>query len=1415
MVRKLDEDLVRGAEPHPGSFSETSPSSIKPATQSMPDQLLTASQTTTFLIRPLFKPWGWWSRTCFTKKNKAASNSTPTTGATPSMDQAQLIPEQEANFLSILTFQWFQPLVSKGFQRPLLETDLWALDNKRHSDVMSDRLLENYRKRQKLAQDVSSSKKSEKKCQKFLLAQALNDTFLKEFWTSAIFKLLSDALNVSSPLMTKALIDYGSRVYLYHLQPDKASLPPSRAQGYTLAFGLFLMQLFSSVFLHQFFYRSMSIGVLSRSALISAIYKKSLSFNSTARKQFSTSQLIGHISADVSRIDFCLGFFHLSWTAPIQLFALSAILVIQIGISSLSGIVLMILLLPLQLTMMALMFSMRSKVTGWTEKRTRKTQEVLKGMKLLKLFGWEEAFLKIINSNRQKELDFLGRALVVLTGAEAIGSSLPLVGSILAFITYSATGHGPGNPQAVFTSLTLFQLLGMPLLLFPVALGSIADASNAIIRLEKIFEAGIMEEEPKVIDTTMSTAVNVFKASWIWEESKDANSTILNEEKSQPFSLTDIELEIKPGVLTAIVGPVGCGKSSLLQALMGEMKQTSGPPARFGGTTGYCPQTAWIQNDTIRGNITFGSKFDEGRYRTVLYISCLEPDLLMFPQGDMTLIGERGINLSGGQKQRINIARVLYSDPDIILFDDPLSAVDAHVGNHLFEHAIRANRTASGDSKATMQTKILVTHALHFLPKVDEIICMEGGKIQERGTFDELIEAKGTFFALFRDFASGQRRNGDQAYLDQEDLYFQGFLTSSNERLESELSSLEREDGKTMEKSDTTESTGPLNQMQEEERSSGTVGWSVYRQYLQAGKCSFTLPLLVLGIAFQQSAVVLSSYWLVWWQNADLMLNQATFMAVYASLGIFQILAGFIRGASSVMIGLYASRNLHHGALKSLLRAPLTFFDTTPLGRIMNRLSKDMDSIDNLLNDSLRMALATFSDVIGSVVLIGLRSQWFLLVLAALSLVYAYFARLYRPSARDIQRLDNLLRSRLYAHFSESLNGLTTIKAYGMTQKFLSEHCRLLDFENRAYLLTVINQQWLGLRFNALGSVLVLVVAIIAVEQAETTNPSQIGLILTYILGISQALGWMIRQFAKVENNLNSVERLLWYQNNLPQEAPARVPGVDPDPGWPSKGSIRAKDIFMSYRAGLPSVLKGVSIEIAAGEKIGVVGRTGAGKSSLMMALFRIIELDSGTLEIDGVNISKIGLDRLRHSVSIIPQDSVLFEGTIRTNIDPFDQYDEPRLWDALQQTGLSRKDGGGRKAGRYGLDSVIEDEGVNLSVGERSLVSLARALVKDSRIIVLDEATASVDYETDARIQETIRKEFKDKTLICIAHRLKTVLHYDRILVMDNGKLAEVGTPLELFDVGENGIFRSMCQSTSISKDDIVAAALEKSSSS
>ncbi|BGP58188.1 hypothetical protein JCM8202v2_005849 [Rhodotorula sphaerocarpa] len=1353
----------------------------------------------------------------------------------PSLEEVPVAPLADANWLSKITFHWIQPMLTTGYQRTLVPTDLWKMPDDFQSGIMADRLMNNFERRRKAVEDWNKALEdgtykpsgmrrawwrvgkafggSGDGKRKVGLALALSDTFFWKFWAAGILKIFSDGLTVTSPLVTRAIITFATDAYA-----ARRGVPGYEAQpigvGIGLAFGLWGMQIVASLCLHSFFYHSAGSGVLIRATLIAALYRKAMKLSGKARTVVTNGRLVNHIGTDCSRIDFCAGFFHMSWTAPITLIVIMVILLVQIGASCLTGLAFLLIMIPPQSWVMKKMFGFRRKAMVFTDKRARLIGELLSGMRVLKFFAWEIPYLGKLHEYRSAELAKIRKLLIARAGTTGVAMSLPTLATVIAFVTYANTGHSI-TAAKIFTSLTLFQLVRMPLMMLPMSLSTITDAKNALNRLTEVLLAEERETAFEV-DRSAKYAVTVEDADFQWESpppdtapkskkeaaqlaakakanaktakkekkekkqrekaaktqlklaennapldpevaensgeapadvpdtdaiGKESSADDAAEKEVEPMQLRGVNLQIPYGQLCAIVGSVGSGKSSLLNALVGEMKRNRGRVA-FGGSIAYAAQQAWMQSCSLKANVLFGRPYDEARYRRVIHDACLEPDIEMLPHGDETEIGEKGVTLSGGQKQRVNIARALYSNADVVLLDDPLSAVDAHVGKFLFDNAICGSLAG--------KTRLLVTHALHFLPRVDYIICLENGRVSQEGTYADLVaDENGAFSKIMAEFGGdvNEKKVEEDAEKEQE---------------------AEAEGEKTEEKP--KEEKKPKGLMQEEERAVGSV----------SGEDE----------------------------------------GIYAMLGVLQAVFSFMMGVATTLIGYNVSKTLHHASIEGILHAPMSFFDTTPLGRIQNRFSKDIDTIDNTLPDSFRMAVSTAGSVVGAIVLIAIVQQWFLLVVAGVLVLYAFAARFYRQSARELKRLDNLLRSSLYAHFSETLSGMATVRAYGESEKFLRTNESLIDLEDRAYYLTVVNQRWLGLRLDFFGSCLTFAVAMFSVGTRYSVSPAETGLVLSYILTISQAFSWMVRQAAEVENDLNSVERLLHYANKLDREAPAVIEDNRPPEVWPAGGAVEFKNVVMSYRPDLPPVLKGLSLSVKAGEKIGVVGRTGAGKSTIMQTLFRMVEISSGSIEVDGVDISKIGLADLRKKIAILPQDAFLFAGTVRTNLDPFGEHEDAELYDALKRAWLVEQDqpapaesaaGDGDGAAtpvtptngtRFTLDLAIEDEGGNLSVGERSLVSLARALVKNSKIIVLDEATASVDYATDSRIQATIRKEFSDKTLLVIAHRLRTIIDSDRVLVMDAGQVAEYDTPLNLFHA--NGIFRSMCDRSNISEQDI-----------
>ncbi|KAG7097474.1 hypothetical protein E1B28_004817 [Marasmius oreades] len=1369
-----------------------------------------------------------------------------------SVDDAHLIPEVGASWFSILTFSWMTPILVLGYARPLEITDLYRLSDKKSTEVYAESIIESFERRRHESDAYNQTlddgtarppphlafwwillgnreertqlwrKTAKRKTPS--LALACNDAVYWWFGFGGLCRLLADVGIMTSPLLVKAIIEFARES---HEKLSAGEGLPSIGPGVSLAIGLWAIQVAISLLNAQAYHRGYTTGVILRAALIHALFSRSLKLTSRTRstRGLTAGRLTSMISTDVSRIDFCMAYFHMAFTAPIQMIICLIILCINLGYSALPGFAFFLLFSPLQGRITKMLFVLRKRSMVWTDRRISLLQELLGSMRIIKLFAWELPFLERVEKFRTEEMRFLRSRLMFRSINNALAFALPTLSAVLSFIAFALTGHVL-EPSVIFSSLSLFNLLRTPLTFLPVSLSSMADAYNAVARVQEVFVAELMTKNIRV-DLELDVAVSVKDAHFTWDAppptSKQAaatpatrpiNKVALRKVKKpfnkksphtseelaeqQPnekhldterriFRLRNINLSIPRGQLCAIVGPIGAGKSSLLQGLVGEMHKAQGEVV-FGERVGYCPQSAWIQSTTIRDNITFGQHFDEEKYWKVVQAACLLPDLEMLtPGGDLTEIGEKGISLSGGQKQRINIARALYFGSKITLFDDPLSALDAQVAKDVFKNVMQ-------DALAGT-TRIVVTHALHFLPHMDYIITLNNGVVVEEGSYSDLMAKRGTFARFIEEFGS----NGSQ-----HDLHKKGARTDAKEN--------------------TTDTEAPKNDkptkklMQLEDRNVGSVSFKTYMNFFRAGHLPFTFPLFLVAVLFFQGSSVLSPYWLVWWQQETFSFGQGIYMAIYAILGFAQAFGLFSMGAVFALFTFNASRTLHRNALKRVMHAPVSFFDTTPLGRIMNRFSKDVDTLDNIVGEAMRQFLGTIVQVIGSIILVSVIIPWFLIAIVFILVLYYWITIFYRASARELKRLDAVLRSSLYSHFSESMSGLTTIRAYGESIRFCNENASRTDLENRAYWLSVSNQRWLSIRLDFLGSIMVFAVAIMAVGTRLDISPAQTGAVLSYMLVVQQAFGWAVRQSAEVENNMNAVERILYYSHAVEQEPPHELPENKPPPQWPKAGSIEMSDVVVSYRPGLPPVLKGVTLDVRGGEHIGIVGRTGAGKSTITVTLYRIIELISGSIKIDGVDISKIGLADLRKALAIIPQEPILFSGDLRSNLDPFGQYDDAVLWDALRRSWLLDTAKTDRLSfssastvyevspNRLTLDSKIEEGGCNLSVGQRSLVSLARALVKNSKIIIMDEATASVDFETDRNIQDTIQTEFADRTLLCVAHRLRTIIGYDRVCVLDAGQVKEFDSPEALWAKG-NGIFRGMCESSGISLADIETA--------
>lgn len=879
-------------------------------------------------------------------------------------------------------------------------------------------------------------------------------------------------------------------------------------------------------------------------------------------------------------------------------------------------------------------------------------------------------------------------------------------------------------------------------------------------------------------------------------------SSSLEEKPSFP-GLIDINLTINRGEFVVITGIIGSGKSSLLSALAGFMRLSnpSHGSIEVNDDLLLC-STPWIQNATVKENILFGKRYDAKLYNKIVEACCLEDDLAILPYKDNTEIGERGITLSGGQKARINLARACYANSQVLLFDDVLSAVDSRVGKHIIDSLFY------GVLKD--KTRVLATHQLSLVQSADKIVFLNGDGTIDVGTAAELHYRNAGFRKLTehnQDLSKHDEEVDDDHNLNYSDENVNQIarVSTSVSRVNTDANSANNLVGRTL---------------ADEERATNAIGWDIYKKYINLGSGIFgwtAAPVFLFLITLATFCQLFTNTWLSWWTERKFKDKSDHFyVGLYVMFSFLTVIFTAIEFTMLAYMNNRSAEHLNVRAVAKILHAPMSFMDTNPMGRILNRFTKDTDSLDNEIGEQLRLFLFPLATIIGIIILCITYLPWFAIAVPFLGFAFVLVSNFYSGSSREIKRLEALQRSIVYNNFNETLTGMNTIQAYKCEDNFIHKNDHYLNKMNEAYYLSIANQRWLSVHLDIIASAFALIICMLCITEQFNISASSTGLLLSYVIQIVGLLSLTIRSMTQVENEMNSVERLHSYAFHLPQEAAYEKSEFKPPPEWPSSGYINFDNVSLRYRPNLPLVLKDLSFSVYPGEKIGICGRTGAGKSSIMTALYRLCEIESGTISIDGINTADLGLRDLRSRLSIIPQDAVLFQGTIRKNLDPFHEFNDDVLWDSLRRAGLADELSLYKMKGikydpahglgyedlpKFHLDQLVEDEGANFSLGEKQLIALARALVRDSKILILDEATSSVDYETDARIQDTIVEEFANCTILCIAHRLKTILQYDRIIVMDEGKIVEKGTPWELYN--EDGVFKNMCDKAHVTVKD------------
>ncbi|RXN01990.1 Multidrug resistance-associated protein 1 [Acipenser ruthenus] len=1297
-------------------------------------------------------------------------------------------PESSASFLSKITFWWITGLMTQGYKRPLEERDLWSLSEDDKSQGVVAQLVRSWQyecakikrplemvyspkhtaKREAAEKkegpvdeaEVLIVKKTQKGKEPSLLL-AMCHTFGPYFLISFLYKFMHDILMFVGPEILKQLI----------LFVKDSSAPYWQGFFYTVL--LFLCACLQTLLLQKYFHVCFMTGMRLRTSIVGAVYRKALIITNAARRTSTVGEIVNLMSVDAQRLVDLMTYINMIWSAPLQVVLALYFLWQNLGPSVLAGVAVMVLMVPVN-AMMAMktktyqVAQMKNK-----DNRIKLMNEVLNGMKVLKLYAWELAFKNKVLEIRQSELKVLKKIAYLAAISTFTWVCAPFLVALSTFAVYVLVDENNVlDAEKAFVSLALFNILRFPLNMLPMVISSMVQASVSLKRLRSFLSHEELEEDSVDRKAISGSADSITIVDGMFSWSKDT-----------PPSLKRINVSIPEGALVAVVGHVGSGKTSLLSALLGEMEKQEGFVS--------------VKNATLRENIVFGQERKESWYQQVVEACALMPDLEILPAGDETEIGEKGVNLSGGQKQRVSLARAVYCECAVYLLDDPLSAVDAHVGKHIFDKVI--------GPKGVLQskTRVLVTHGLSYLPQVDLILVLVDGEITEMGSYQELLNRQGAFAEFLHTYANAEQDRGEEDSNSPTSKDLKGLengapaalfrprstgsgagVDSDKHRSSNEVSGKHNKPGAGTEAGKLTEA---------DKAQTGKVKLSVFWEYIKA--IGFFLSFLSVFLFFCHHCFSLASnYWLSLWTDDPIINGTQSHtkmrLGVYGLLGLSQGVTVFSYSITVSIGGVLASRHLHQTMLHNVLRSPMSFFERTPSGNLVNRFSKETDTIDSVIPSIIKMFLGSLFNVLACCVVILIATPIVAVIIPPLGLLY--FFRFYVASSRQLKRLESVSRSPVYSHFNETLLGASVIRAFREQQRFIRESDNRVDHNQKAYYPSIVANRWLAVRLEFVGNCIVLAAALFAVVARDSLSPGIVGLSISYALQITASLNWLVRMSSEMETNIVAVERVKEY-SDTEKEAVWRVEKTAPPQAWPTRGHIEIRDYGLRYREDLELVLKNISFTIEGGEKVGIVGRTGAGKSSLTLGLFRIIEPAQGKILIDGVNIADLGLHDLRSRITIIPQDPVLFSGTLRMNLDPFDAYSDEEVWNSLELAHLKNFVSGLPDR----LNHECSEGGENLSVGQRQLVCLARALLRKTKILVLDEATAAVDLETDNLIQSTIRSQFEECTVLTIAHRLNTVMDYTRVLVLDKGQIVEFDSPASL--LAKKGVFFKMAKDSGL----------------
>nr|XP_027061535.1 ABC transporter C family member 10-like isoform X2 [Coffea arabica] len=1189
-------------------------------------------------------------------------------------------PFEKAGFISKMSFLWLNPLMKRGKEKTLEDEDIPNLREEDRAESCYLLFVDIYNKRKQVDPLAQPS-----------VLKTILLCHWREIFTSGFFAFLKIVTVSAGPLLLQAFIQVaeGKESFEY--------------EGYVLAVLLFISKNSESLSQRQWYFRSRLVGVKVRSLLTAAIYKKQLRLSNTAKLMHASGEIMNYVTVDAYRIGEFAFWFHQTWTTGLQLIFALLILYRAVGLATIASLVVIVLTVLCNTPLAKLQHKFQSKLMVAQDDRLKAISEALINMKVLKLYAWESHFKKVIENLRQVEEKWLSAVQLCKAYNSFLFWSTPVLVSATTFGACYFLGI-PLYASNVFTFVATLRLVQDPIRSIPDVIGVVIQAKVSFDRIVKFLEAPELDvANVRQICLGENTSRNIIirSASLSWEEN------------SFKPSLRNINLEVRAGKKVAICGEVGSGKSTLLAAILGEVPVTCGT-VRVHGTIAYVSQSAWIQTGSIRDNILFGSPMDYQRYQQTLEKCSLVKDFELLPHGDLTEIGERGVNVSGGQKQRIQLARALYQNADIYLLDDPFSAVDAHTATSLFNDYVMGALTG--------KTVLLVSHQVDFLPAFDCVLFMSDGEILNAAPYHQLLACSKKFQSLV-------------------DAHKE---TAGSERISEVTSS-------------------PSHKAPNKE---------IRKTYSDKGSKASAGDQLIK----QEEREISQNSWMA--ANVDNpKVSTLKLIVVYSVIGFSSTFLLLSRSLSTVVLGLQSSKSLFFQLLNSLFRAPMAFYDSTPLGRILSRVSVDLSIVDLDVPFNLTFAVVATLNFYSSLVVLTVFTWQILVVSIPLVYLAIRLQRYYFASAKELMRINGTTKSLVANHLAESLAGCMTIRAFEQEERFFVKNLELLDTNASPFFHNFAANEWLIQRLETVSATVLASSALCMVLLPPGTFSSGfVGMALSYGLSLNMSLVYSIQNQCTLANYIISVERLNQYMH-IPSEAPEVIECNPPPTNWPIVGKVEIQDLQIKYRSDGPLVLRGISCTFEGGHKIGIVGRTGSGKTTLIGALFRLVEPVGGRILVDRIDICTIGLHDLRSRFGIIPQDPTLFNGTVRYNLDPLGQHTDPEIWEVLEKCQL--KDAIQEK--EEGLGSLVVEDGSNWSMGQRQLFCLGRALLRRSKILVLDEATASIDNATDLILQKTIRAEFADCTVITVAHRIPTVMDCTKVLAISEGKLVEYDEPMEL----------------------------------